>query len=60
MGQKDVDRMANSVDFDQTALSEAVSVEQIRKVFGPPAEKRDLTTKYKNLKVIHILKILSM
>ena len=26
---------------------------------GPPADKRDLTTKYENLKVGHILKILS-
>ena len=28
--------------------------------YGPPADKRDLTTKYENLKVMHILKILSM
>ena len=27
---------------------------------GPPADKRDLTSKYKNLKVVHILNILSM
>ena len=28
--------------------------------YGPPADKRDLTTKYENLNVMHILKILSM
>ena len=26
--------------------------------YGVPADKRDLTTKYENLKVMHILKIL--
>ena len=29
-------------------------------IYGPPADKRDLTTKFKNLKVMHILKILYM
>ena len=28
--------------------------------FGPPADKRDLTTKSENFKVMHILQILSM
>ena len=29
-------------------------------IYGPPADKRDLTTKSENLKVMHILKLLSM
>ena len=29
-------------------------------VFGPPADKRDLTKRSENLKVMHILKTLSM
>ena len=29
-------------------------------VFGPPADKRYLTTKYENLKVMHFLELLSI
>ena len=35
-------------------------VERIRTIYGLPADKRDLKTKSENLKVMDILKILSM
>ena len=48
----------------ERALSHVSQVSDLKRnvrfINGPPADKRDLTTKYENLKMMHILKILSM